>query len=104
MKKRRFLFAGALLLLLVLACGTGPRFALDYELYQLDNGLNLYRFKYLWSEKEFVGVMAQEVQEVIPEAVFRTPEGLLNVNYDMVGTTFMPYSDWAANRPVSATA
>lgn len=70
---------------------------------QLDNGLNLYRFKYLWSEKEFVGVMAQEVQEVIPEAVFRTPEGLLNVNYDMVGTTFMPYSDWAANKPVFAT-
>lgn len=71
---------------------------------QLDNGLNLYRFKYLWSEKEFVGVMAQEVQEVIPEAVFRTPEGLLNVNYDMVGTTFMPYSEWAASGQVSVTA
>jgi len=62
---------------------------------QLDNGLNLYRFKYLWSDKEFVGVMAQEVQEVLPEAVFQTPDGLLNVDYDMVGTTFMPYSEWA---------
>src|SRR4029450_7449565 len=26
-----------------------------------DNGLNLYRYRYLWSDTEYVGVMAQEV-------------------------------------------
>ena len=36
---------------------------------EVDNGINLYRYRYLWSDTTYVGVMAQEVAEVIPEAV-----------------------------------
>src|SRR5436309_3280721 len=35
----------------------------------LGNGVGLYRFKYLWSEQQYVGVIAQEVARVAPEAV-----------------------------------
>jgi hypothetical protein len=45
----------------------------------LDNGLGLYRYRYLWSEETYVGVMAQEVAEVVPEAVLVGPDGYLRV-------------------------
>ena len=35
----------------------------------LDNGLGFYRFSYNGSDKAYVGVMAQEVQTVMPDAV-----------------------------------
>jgi hypothetical protein len=41
----------------------------------LDNGPGFYRFSYLGSHKAFVGVMAQEVQAVNPEAVTRGRDG-----------------------------
>ena len=47
-------------------------------------GLNLYEFNYKWDERRFVGVMANEVQEVYPEAVGEE-QGFLTVNYDMLG-------------------
>lgn len=68
----------------------------------LENGLKLYRFKYLWSDKEFVGVMAQDVMKVRPEAVFTTRSGLLSVDYDMIGTEFMTYEDWLAQNAPAA--
>ena len=37
----------------------------------LGNGIGLYRFRYTWSDQAYVGVMAQEVQAVMPEAVGR---------------------------------
>ena len=36
---------------------------------QLDNGLGFYRFSYLGSDQAYVGVMAQEVEAVRPEAI-----------------------------------
>jgi hypothetical protein len=42
---------------------------------RLDNGLSLYRYRYLWSDIEYVGVMAQEVAEIRPDAVFRASTG-----------------------------
>jgi Protein of unknown function (DUF3300)/Chaperone of endosialidase len=42
---------------------------------QLDNGLGLYRFSYNGSRKAYVGVLAQEVQQVMPQAVARGTEG-----------------------------
>jgi hypothetical protein len=47
-------------------------------------GLNLYEFNYKWDERRFVGVMADEVQELYPEAVGEE-QGFLTVNYDMLG-------------------
>jgi hypothetical protein len=37
----------------------------------LANGLGYYRFSYLGSSKPYVGVIAQEVQSLVPEAVTR---------------------------------
>ena len=48
----------------------------------LDNGLGYYRFSYLGSQQAYVGVMAQEVQTVMPEAVTRGSDGYLRVYYE----------------------
>lgn len=54
---------------------------------KLENGIKIYKWK--WNEKgkelagdqvEF-GVLAQEVQKIVPEAVKRGPDGYLMVNY-----------------------
>lgn len=60
----------------------------------LSSGLGLYRFKYLWSDIEYVGVMAQEVRELMPQAVIERPDGFLRVNYAMLGLEMQTYADW----------
>jgi hypothetical protein len=62
----------------------------------LDNGLGYYRFSYLGSQKAYVGVMAQEVQVVMPNAVTRGSDGYLRVYYDRLGLKFRTYHDWLA--------
>jgi len=63
----------------------------------LANGLGYYRFSYLGSQKAYVGVIAQEVQNVAPHAVTRDSDGYLRVNYETLGLTFRTYRDWLAN-------
>ena len=63
----------------------------------LDNGLGFYRFAYNGSNEAYVGVMAQEVQSVIPSAVVRGRDGYLRVFYDKVGVTFETYDQWVAS-------
>lgn len=48
-------------------------------------GFGLYQFRYLWSDTEHVGVLAQEVIEVMPHAVIRGHDGYLRVNYAALG-------------------
>jgi len=48
-------------------------------------GLNLYDFNYKWNPKRFRGVMAQEVREQYPEAVYTSGAGWLAVDYDILG-------------------
>ncbi len=48
-------------------------------------GFGLYRFRYLWSDTEHVGVLAQEVLEILPHAVIRGDDGYLRVNYGALG-------------------
>ena len=48
-------------------------------------GFGLYRFRYLWSDTEHIGVLAQEVLEVLPHAVVRGRDGYLRVNYAALG-------------------
>ena len=62
----------------------------------LGNGIGLYRFRYTWSDQAYVGVMAQEVQAVMPEAVGRGADGYLRVNYDKVGVRFQTWEAWGA--------
>jgi hypothetical protein len=63
----------------------------------LDNGLGFYRFSYNGSEKAYVGVMAQEVQTVRPDAVVRGRDGYLRVFYDKLGVKFETYNQWIAS-------
>src|ERR1700730_3806476 len=51
----------------------------------LANGLGYYRFSYLGSSKPYVGVIAQEVQSLLPEAVTRGRDGYLRVYYEQLG-------------------
>lgn len=50
----------------------------------LPSGLPVYRFKYIWSDEEHVGVMAQEALEYTPLAVARHPSGYLMVDYSAI--------------------
>jgi hypothetical protein len=63
----------------------------------LDNGLGYYRFSYNGSHKSYVGVIAQEVQALLPEAVTRGRDGYLRVFYEKLGLKFQTYRDWLAS-------
>jgi hypothetical protein len=63
---------------------------------RLQNGLGFYRFSYNGSDKVYVGVIAQEVQTVVPEAVTRGSDGYLRVAYDQLGLEFQTYGQWIA--------
>jgi hypothetical protein len=62
----------------------------------LANGLGYYRFSYLGSSKPYVGVIAQEVQSLVPEAVTRGSDGYLRVHYEQLGLKLRSYTDWLA--------
>jgi hypothetical protein len=64
---------------------------------QFDNGLGFYRFSYNGSDKAYVGVMAQEVQTVVPAAVSRGRDGYLLVNYDRLGLRMETWDAWVAS-------
>jgi len=63
----------------------------------LDNGLGFYRFSYNGSDEAYVGVMAQEVQTIVPEAVERGRDGYLMVFYDKLGLKLQTYERWIAS-------
>jgi hypothetical protein len=49
------------------------------------NGQPLYQYRYIGSEIVFEGVMAQDVLQHSPEAVITLPEGIMMVDYGMLG-------------------
>lgn len=52
---------------------------------KLDNGLNVYNYNYIGDDKLWIGVMAQEVELIQPEALGpRTADGYMTVNYDKI--------------------
>ncbi len=61
---------------------------------RLDDGLGFYRFSYGGSDRLYVGVMAQEVQQVMPRAVVQGRDGYLRVYYGQLGLTFETYDNW----------
>jgi hypothetical protein len=65
---------------------------------QHTNGLNLYRFRYLWSDTVHVGVMAQEVATTRPNAVQQGADGYLRVDYARLGLRMQTWDDWTAAR------
>ena len=64
---------------------------------RLDDGLGYYRFVYNGAHTAFVGVMAQEVRTVMPEAVMRDADGYMRVSYDRLGLPFETYDQWVAS-------
>ena len=64
---------------------------------RLDDGLGYYRFVYNGGHTAYVGVMAQEVQTVMPEAVMRGADGYMRVSYDLLGLPFETYEQWVAS-------
>jgi hypothetical protein len=71
------------------------------RLVKLDNGLSLYRFRYLWSDTYYVGVMAQEVEQIVPQAVVRGSDGYLRVNYARLGLRFVTWDEWLASQRIA---
>lgn len=62
----------------------------------LDSGLTLYAFKYLWSDTEFVGVMAQDLlgDDAFKYAAVMTETGFYVVDYAMLGLRMATYEEW----------
>ena len=57
---------------------------------RLDNGLGLYRYRYLWSDTAYIGVMAQEVALIRPDAIVRDRlDDYLRVDYARLGLKLM---------------
>jgi hypothetical protein len=52
---------------------------------ELDNGLSLYEYEYVTGGGRTTGVMADEVEMVLPEAVYTRPDGFKMVDYGMLG-------------------
>ena len=68
----------------------------------LPNGLPLYSFRYKWGGPTFVGVMAQDVLGVMPDAVVTDPEGFYRVKYEMLGIRMMTLPEWLEWHPIAA--
>jgi hypothetical protein len=71
---------------------------------ELPSGLHLYRYRYLWSDTLYVGVMAQEVMTVDPDAVVRGNDGYLRVDYGRLGLRLTTWDRWLRQKAVSAAA
>jgi hypothetical protein len=71
------------------------------EVGRLPSGIRIYRFRYSWSDQVFVGVLAQEVAQVVPEAVIRGGDGYLRVNYARLGTRLFTWEEWTEPKSAS---
>ena len=66
----------------------------------LANGLGYYRFSYNGSDRAYVGVMAQEVQEVMPEAVMRDRMDICASSMRSLASSSRPTKMDCVGRPV----
>lgn len=60
--------------------------------------LPLYSFRYLGGDIEYVGVMAQDVLKVRPDAVTTGEDGFYRVNYGKLGFRMVTKADWDRSR------
>ena len=62
---------------------------------RLDDGLGLYSYRYVWSDTVYVGVMAQEVALIHPDAIVRSAlDNYLRVDYGHLGLKLMTLQEW----------
>ena len=52
-------------------------------------GHNVYKFNYKGNPTNYIGVIAEEVQKIKPEAVARLSNGFLGVNYNLIDVDFL---------------
>jgi len=72
-----------------LVVGSDRRLKKDIKLIgRTDEGLNVYEFRYLDGSGPYIGVMAQEVAEVKPEALGPTVNGYMTVDYSKINPNF----------------
>jgi len=77
--------AGTALQIAALFAGSDRRIKRDIvPLYRRPDGLWVYLFRYIWGPALHIGVMAQEVLKVKPQAVARHPRGYLMVDYSQI--------------------
>jgi outer membrane immunogenic protein len=82
----------------ILLAGSDVRLKRDITLVgHLDDGLGLYQYRYLGSDMVYVGVMAQEVALIHPDAVVRGAlDNYLRVDYGRLGLKLMTLPEWEA--------
>jgi hypothetical protein len=68
---------------------------------RLDDGIGIYRYRYIWDDTVYVGVMAQEVMAVVPEAIQVDDNGYLRVDYSRLGLRLMTWNEWTSLLPRS---
>lgn len=54
------------------------------HVFTLPNHVKIYKYRFIGSDRMELGVLAQEVQEIVPDAVTVDGHGFLRVNYDKV--------------------
>jgi hypothetical protein len=67
---------------------------------RLENGIGIYRYRYLWSDTVYVGVMAQEVASVDPLAAAHAADGFMHVNYARLGLRLLTWNEWQAGKNI----
>jgi hypothetical protein len=77
-------FLGSAISIGAVVAMSDARLKRDIEQVGEHKGLRLYRYRYLWSPRRFIGVMAQELLKVRPAAVIRGADGFLRVDYSQV--------------------
>lgn len=65
----------------------------------LDNGMKIYAFKYNWSDKQYVGVMAQDLlnDPRWADAVIMRDDGYYAVDYERLNLRMTTLEDWNQN-------
>jgi len=74
-----------------------------HHLTTLNNGIKIYSFKYLKTDKVYVGVMAQDLLKnpLWKKAVIQQTNGFYSVNYAMLGLKMTTFAEWKSNGLVS---
>ena len=65
---------------------------------RLDGGVELVSFRYAAGGEKWVGVIAQQVAALRPDAVLRGSDGYLRVDYARLGLRLMTWDDWSARQ------
>jgi hypothetical protein len=68
------------------------------------SGLGIYSFQYVWGGPIFVGVIAQEILEIRPDAVIHDASGYLMVDYSLIDVPMMTIDEWREKAEIAAHA